>query len=368
MSNNVDLYYIHLFNDFSGSPRVLRDAIDSEVTDSNNTYVFTSRHKGFLDNIKAQRVNCFYARSNNRYMQLFYFLFSQATLFVQLIIYLMIGFMRGRKSTVVINTMLPFGAGLASKLMKAKVIYYVHETYIKPELLKCFLRFFIEHCATRVIFVSKYLHSVESFSKPVQSIIYNGLRSDFPVITEIDSNLKFSSKQLFFAGSLKLYKGIEQLIKLANLLPEFNIKAAMNCEVEELNKFINRRNIPKNIEFIARPANIQEYYERSFSVLNLSLPEECVETFGLSLIEGMAYGCPVVAPPVGGPVEFVNSENGILIDSRKTEEIAEFIRYLNSSIDIWSAMSQQAFITSKNFTSVEYKKTFKNYFEQNNLV
>tara|TARA_R110001599_G_scaffold99341_1_gene254707 strand:- start:6614 stop:7720 length:1107 start_codon:yes stop_codon:yes gene_type:complete len=368
MSNNVDLYYIHLFNDFSGSPRVLRDAIDSEVTDSNNTYVFTSKHMGFLDNINAQRVNCFYARSNNRYMQLFYFLFSQLTLFVQLFSYLFVGFIRGRTSTVVINTMLPFGAGLASKIMKVKVIYYVHETYIKPELLKRLLRFFIEHCATRVIFVSKYLQSVEPFIKPFQGVIYNGLRNDFPVITEIDANLKFEGKQLFLAGSLKLYKGIEQLLELGNLLPEFKIKAAMNCELEELSEFISGRNIPENIKFVARPTNIQEYFKRSFVVLNLSLPEECVETFGLSLIEGMAYGCPVVAPPVGGPVEFVNSENGILIDSRKTKEIAEFIRYLNSSFEIWNGMSQQAFKASKHYTSVEYKKTFKNYFVKNDLV
>jgi hypothetical protein len=37
MLNNVDLYYEHLFNDFSGSPRVLRDALYSEV----NSYVYS---------------------------------------------------------------------------------------------------------------------------------------------------------------------------------------------------------------------------------------------------------------------------------------------------------------------------------------
>jgi len=362
------LYYVHLFNDFSGSPRVLRDAIDSQVNDSDNTYVFTSKHQGFLDNVNAQRVNCFYARSSNRYLQLFYFLLSQLMLFAQLFTYLLSGFIKGRKSTVVINTMLPFGAGLASKIMRAKVVYYVHETYIKPELLKRFLRFFIEHCASHVIFVSKYLQSVEPFSKPIQSIIYNGLRSDFPVITEVDVNLKFSSKQLFFAGSLKLYKGVEQLLQLAELLPEFKVLAAINCEVEELNEFLSERNIPDNVTFIARPANIQNYFASSFAVLNLSLPDGCIETFGLSLIEGMAFGSPVIAPPIGGPVEFVNQDNGCLINAREPKKIAEFILYLNSSINIWNAFSEQAFLTSKSFTSEEYKKSFKCYFEQHNLV
>lgn len=368
MANNVDLYYVHLFNDFSGSPRVLRDAIESQVNDSSNTYVFTSKHNGFLDNVNAQRVNCFYARSTNRYIQLFYFLLSQITLFTQLFAYLLSGFIKGHKSTVVINTMLPFGAGLASKLMRAKVVYYVHETYIKPELLKQFLRFFIEHCATHVIFVSKYLQSAESFLKPTQSVIYNGLRSDFSLITEVDEDLKFSGKQLFFAGSLKLYKGVDQLLQLAELLPEFKVMAAINCEVEELNEFFSERNVPDNVAFVARPANIQDYFASSFVVLNLSLPDSVVETFGLSLIEGMAFGSPAVAPLVGGPVEFVNKENGLLVDSRETEKIVEFIRYLNSSIDIWRLFSNQAFITSKRFTSAEYKKSIKHYFIQHNLV
>lgn len=368
MSNNVDLYFVHLFNDFSGSPRVLRDAIESEVNNLGKTYLFTSKHNGFLDNLNTQRVNFFYARSGNRYIQLCYFLLSQLMLFVQLFSYLLCGFIQGRKSTVVINTMLPFGAALVAKIMGAKVVYYVHETYIKPELLKRFLRFFIEHCATHVIFVSKYLHSAEPFSKPIQSVIYNGLRNDFPLITEVDEELKFVGKQLFFAGSLKLYKGLEQLIQLATLMPEFKVIAAINCELEELNEFLINRAVSNNMVLIARPDNIQYYFESSFAVLNLSLPDGWIETFGLSLIEGMAFGSPVIAPPVGGPVEFVNKKNGLLIDSRETEKVVEFIRNLNTSIDIWRSFSEQAFVTSKRFTSAEYKKSFKDYFKQYNLV
>lgn len=368
MSNNVDLYYIHLFNDFSGSPRVLRDAIDSEVNPPVNTFVFTSKHAGFLDNVNAQRVKCFYARSSSRFIQLFYFLFSQLTLFGQLLCFLLIGLLKRRRSTVVINTMLPFGAGLAARLMGANVVYYVHETYIKPELLKQFLRFFIENCATRVIFVSKYLQSAESFVKPHQSVIYNGLRSDFPVITTIDKKLKFNGKQLFFAGSLKLYKGLEQLFEIAALLPEFNVVAAINCEIDELNEFLYNRNIPGNVKLIARPPNIQQYFANSFVVLNLSLPDGCIETFGLSLIEGMAFGSPVVAPPIGGPVEFVDDKNGLLIDARKTQEIADFIKNLNESIDTWYAFSQHSMLVSQRFSSAEYKKSFKRYFKQYNLV
>lgn len=368
MSNNINLFYVHLFNDFSGSPRVLRDAIDSKVLNSTETFVFTSRHAGFLDGADAKRVNCFYARSSSRFIQLFYFLVAQFFIFFQLSFYLLNGIYNKKKSIVVINTMLPFGAGLAAKIFGESCIYYVHETYIKPDVLKRFLRFFIEHCATHVIFVSKYLRKVEGFSKPKQNVIYNGLRSDFPLVTKVNSELKFCSKELFFAGSLKEYKGIKQLLRIAELLPEFEVVAALNCEQAELELFILENIIPSNMKLYSRPSNIQKYFERSFAVLNLSLPDGWVETFGLSLIEGMAYGSPVISPPLGGPTEFVHDKNGLLIDARKISNIVAFIKYLNSSIDIWSSFSEQAFISAKVFSAAEYKQSFKQYFKHYELI
>ncbi|PMG09909.1 hypothetical protein BCU98_07210 [Vibrio splendidus] len=368
MSNNVDLYYVHLFNDFSGSPRVLRDAIESQVTLSSNTYVFTSAHRGFLDDIDAHKVTCFYARSTSRYIQLFYYLLSQLLLFIQLSSYLLLSRLKGRKSTVVVNTMLPFGALLAGKLVGSVVVSYIHETYIKPVLLKRFLRVCIEHCANHVIFVSKYLQSVESFSKPTQTTIYNGIRSDFSLTKKVDKTLKFSEKKLFFAGSLKEYKGIEQLFELAQSLPEFEVMAALNCSDNELSRFVQGRCLPENITLLARPPDIERYFGISFAVLNLTLPDQVIETFGLSLMEGMACGSPVVAPAVGGPIEFVNSSNGFLVDARNTGEIVKFLRYLNSSLDIWILFSDQAFLTSKKFTNSVFQRNFKLYFEEHNLL
>jgi glycosyltransferase involved in cell wall biosynthesis len=368
MSNNVDLFYVHLFNDFSGSPRVFKDAIDSDINGYENTYVVTSKHAGFLNGVTANRVNCFYARSSNRYIQLCYFLLSQILLFMQLSFLLLKGRIKRRKSTVVINTMLPFGAGISAKLFANKVVYYVHETYIKPDILKRFLRFFIEHCATNVIFVSKYLQQKEAFRKPLADVIYNGLRTDFTVVNVVDTKAKFINKQLFFAGSLKSYKGIDQLLQLALHLPSFEVIAAINCEEVELEQYKKSHTIPENMTFHIRPANIKSYFERSFLVLNLSLPDGWIETFGLSLLEGMAFGSPVVSPPVGGPIEFVNSSNGYLVDSRETKKIVEFVLHLNSSFDVWNSYSQQALQTSKRFTAEEYKQCFQAYFKQHNLV
>lgn len=368
MSIITDLYFVHLYNDFSGSPRVLRDAMDSRLNSGGRTFVFTSKHHGFLDGADAERINCFYARSSNRYIQLIYFLLSQLVVFVKLFFYLSRSRLNNRESTVVINTMLPFGAGLASKFMSKNVIYYVHETLITPYLLKKFLRFFIENCASHVIFVSKYLQSVESFSKPVQDVIYNGLRSDFPKAIQIDKQLKFKKRQVLFAGSLKVYKGIQELLQLARCLPDFNFVAALNCELSELNEFKSKNLIPENIILLSRPQKILQLFESSFAVLNLSLEDGWIETFGLSLIEGLTFGSPVVAPMIGGPVEFVTSDNGLLSDSRDTGKIAEFLSYIGSSFDIWESYSNSAIVTAQGFTSDAYKKSLVEYFMSKNLI
>lgn len=358
---SVELFFVHLFNDYSGSPRVFRDAIESSSGEENRNLI-TSPHPGFLDGIDCKRINTFYARSNNKFMVLFYYLISQAILFFLTSFLLLKSRIKGNAPSLVVNTLLPFGALLAGKLFANKVTSYVHETSIQPLLLKQFLRFIVEHSATNVIFVSKYLQSVESFHKPQQNHIYNGLRSDFPAVSMINQEKKFTGKQLLFVGSLKKYKGVNELICLAKKLPDFKVIALLNCSQSEKKSFFYGVVLPANFEIYIRPSNISEFYANSFCVLNLSLPDLWVETFGLSLLEGMAYGSPVVAPPVGGPTEFVNCQNGLLADSREVEFIAKYMVSLSESFENWKSYSDSATQTASGFTTLKFKNNIRVYF------
>lgn len=58
-----------------------------------------------------------------------------------------------------------------------------------------------------------------------------------------------------------------------------------------------------------------------------------LETFGVVYIEAMAMGLPVIATRCGGPEDFVNKENGILIPNIDINEIAKSMRYLYQNID-----------------------------------
>ncbi|HGO5294081.1 TPA: glycosyltransferase family 4 protein [Photobacterium damselae subsp. damselae] len=367
MKKDIDLYYIHLFNDYSGSPRVLKDAIDCNVNDPNHTYIFTSNHPGFLDDDNHRRVNIFYARSNNRFIQLIYFFFAQFHLFFKLLGFFCISRLKNREIILIVNTMLPFSALVAGWIMKGRVVCYIHETFIKPDVFKRFLRFFIEFFSTNVVYVSNYLRDNEPFSRPEKLVIYNGLRTDFPTVPTFNKQKKFNEKKVLFAGSLKEYKGIRQLLKLAEVNKHITFTAALNCEYSDLVDFVSKVDVPTNLSLLVRPINLEELFSESFLVLNLSLPNAWVETFGLSIIEGMAFGNPVVAPPIGGPTEFVNTSNGALIDSRHIEEITKFICYLSSSYMLWSSYSDNALKTSMDFSAIQFKSQFTTFYNSSLL-
>lgn len=347
-----NIYAIHLLNDYSGSPRVLADAINVLSENGNCCNILTSQHEGFLNAIEANRFLIPYFKFDNRYLVLFSYVLSQCYCFLYLSFLLAIDRLRGIRTTVIVNTMLPFGACIAAKIFAGKCVVYIHETSISPKGLKVFLRAVINYCADNVIYVSEYLAKSEVLKKPVSFVLYNGLRKDLFFNLDFDSKAKFDGRSILFCGSLKSYKGIFQFIELARRMKEFKFVAALNCKSGDL---ISLTDIPSNLTLCAQPKNLQELYERAFLVVNLSIPEQWVETFGLSLLEGMSAGCPVVAPPVGGPTEFVNNDVGLCIDSSDLKALENYIRLLGSNYDNWYRCSIAASRRAKSFSAETYK-------------
>ena len=47
----------------------------------------------------------------------------------------------------------------------------------------------------------------------------------------------------------------------------------------------------------------------------------------------MAKGLPVIATPCGGPEEFVNHENGLLVPCNRVNELADALKYMHKNIN-----------------------------------
>ncbi|GHA38905.1 glycosyltransferase family 4 protein [Photobacterium aphoticum] len=362
----VNLHFIHLYNDFSGSPRVLRDAIDATNSslNVNKKVLYTSNNNGFLSNIaNLDEVEFFYRRAKSRWIQIIYYLLSQVCLFFVVSRELLCCRKNGDdiNNVVIVNTLLPFGGAIASKIFADRVIYYIHESHVAPSILKKFLRWIVELTSDDVIFVSNYLLNNEKYKNPNMDVIYNGLRSDFSIPSNIDFKSKFDSKIIVFSGSLKKYKGIDYLLELTSMLPDFNFVLILNCTIDEFDDYFEGVTLNNNITIEIRPDNIEEIYCKGFAIINLSIPRMWTETFGLSILEGMNYGCVPIAPNVGGPIEIVDNKCGLLSDPSELSSISNFLKLLSSDFNLWYTYSNSSMIKSKMFSSKCYQSNFINY-------
>lgn len=350
------IVFVHLLNDYSGSPLVLSQVMNNVDDAAYEKILFTSRNgtDGFLSGLPNVKTNYFWYRwQANPWLRLFTFMLSQAILFFKLLAF-------WRKDVIIyVNTLLPFGAGLAGKLMGKKVIYHVHETSMKPALLKRFLRLVANHTATSVIHVSKYLAQHEHFSKPENSVIYNTLSPSF-IEQAVHYKTTATTPAVFtvlMLCSLKDYKGVDEFSSLAHRLPAVNFELVLNTSRQEADAWFAKQLVPANLVIHPVQKNVHPFYQRASLLLNLSHPDKWIETFGMTVLEGMYYKLPVIVPPVGGIAELVDDgSNGYLADCRNLPTIIEYIRLLSFNTTLYRSMSDAAYKKSLLFTGPLFKQ------------
>ncbi len=329
---------IHLLNDFSGSPLVFSQVIEGFVHQGHKVALHTNHSKGFLSNIKGVDYHLFnYNWSKYKILTLLKFFLCQLVLMVKMLKYV-------RKDVVFyINTALPFGAALTGKLLGKKVIYHIHETSIKPAAFKYLLFGIADQTADAAIYVSDYLRTQEPLSYDSYTV-YNALSENFVKKTKIDfvkeERQDFSVLMLC---SLKRYKGIEEYVKLAEQLDRYKFELVLNAQWEQINEYFKDISIPQNMTLFDVQEDVHPFYRRADLLLNCSRPDMWVETFGMTALEGMAYGLPVVVPPVGGIAEVVvDKVSGFHIDCRDVVGLVESIHLLATHPTIYQTFSQKA--------------------------
>jgi glycosyltransferase involved in cell wall biosynthesis len=346
----------HLFNDFSGSPKVLMQLLKTFTKNNIETHLFTSNEKnGFLSDIPNVKNHFFnYTFSDNKLLRLCFFSYSQVVLFIKLLFFI-------KKTDVIYcNTVLPFGAAMAGKLRGCRVIYHIHETSMKPQLLKNFLFGIVKLTAKEIIYVSDFLANKEPLNIK-KHILYNVLEQEFIENAIQKRTIKKEKKIVLMLCSLKKYKGVDDFIALAKLLPEYQFNLIVNASLSDINSYFNSQTIPENCTVFETQKNTQRFYEEASIILNLSDVHLWVETFGLTILEAMAYGLPAIVPPIGGVVELVDDEeNGYLINSKNRYEIANKIKLLLNDDVTYETMYKKAIQKSNQFSPDYFEKSILN--------
>ena len=338
------IIFIHLLNDHSGSPRVLTSAIFALTADINDSYLLVgSDGGGCLDNLNVTTLKYWYRRMPYRALTLLTYLLSQFALFFLLVR------MQGirRDAIIYINTLLPFGAALYGWVTKRPVIYHLHEVSLRPLLLKWFLINVARHTASKLIYVSNYHRtSLPITGVPVETV-HNALDTAF--LNE--ANLNYYKHRhggcfnVLMLASLRDHKGVPEFLALASSLQMFtdiHFDLVANDD-GSITRYFERKKVPSNVTIHSSKLNTAPYYAKASLVLNLSRPDKSVETFGLTLLEAMAFGIPVIAPPVGGPEEIVSHGiDGFLIDCRNSDELSSKVLQLSKDESLCLNLSDAA--------------------------
>lgn len=355
------LVCFHLFNDFSGSPKVLRMVIEGLANKGIRIDVITSRGEGALSGLskrKEVRMNQYtYRFSNNgvvtmlRYsgVQLYTFLFAFRYLF-------------SRNTVFYINTILPVGAALAGKLMGKRVVYHYHEDAGTKGAFYRLLAGIMQKLTSEIICVSEYQRSFLKRKKGVY-VVPNAVPKTFVEQLKVNPQEAFERKRVLMLGSLKEYKGTREFIELAETLKEYAFELVLNERPENIAVFWRESGMvkPENLTVYPRQDNVAPFYNRASVVLNLSNKNLFIETFGLTALEAMSAGLPVIVPTVGGIAELVeDGVNGYRIDVQDLEKIEQTIQNILTCKELYFKLSKGAWQCSQKYSEQAMIESIEN--------
>lgn len=344
------LVCFHLFNDYSGSPKVLRMVLGGLAEKGESIDIVTSKGEGALSDLRQWnniRMHTYaYRFSNNPAVTMARYFGVQIYMF-----FFALRYLSNRNATFYINTLLPVGGALAGRLTGKRVIYHYHENADAKGRFYKILCWLMQHLASEIICVSEYQRSFLSRETGV-TVIPNAISQELSQSLHSHATTAFEQKRVLMLGSLKRYKGTLEFIELARRMKEYLFELVLNETPENIAAFWKTNGIeqPGNLTVHPRQYDVAPFYNRASIVLNLSNKNLFIETFGLTALEAMSAGLPVIVPTVGGIAEMVEDGiNGYKIDVEDLDKIEDTIRVLFSDKDLYLRLSENALQYSRKY-------------------
>lgn len=344
----------HLFNDYSGSPKVLAMVLKGLLGHGYQVDLVSSR-EGILDELEKcpnlKKTSYKYVFSGNGLITLLRYMMVQLYTF-----FLAFRYWSCKNCTFYINTLLPIGPALAGRIMGKRVIYHYHENAFAKGTFYQVLAWAMQRLAHEIICVSAYQASFLERKKEIE-VIPNALPQELANRLCPNPKEAFRRKNILMLSSLKEYKGTREFIELAKRLPQFSFTLVINDTQEHIDNYLKQIFFPctiKNLIIYPRQMNVSPFYNIATLVLNLSDKSRFIETFGMTALEAMSAGLPVIVPTVGGIAEMVEDGiNGYKIDIQEFDKIAECIETVLSDEKLYLTLATNALGYSRKFHEKE---------------
>lgn len=258
---------------------------------------------------------------------------------------------------------------LGGLYLKTKKIFTLHAVNLFPRSLKGRITKFLA-----IKLVDRFI----AISSSVKTDFVAGTCIDGENITVVPNGIRLEKFQhtnrrlrleeiICVARLLHQKKGQDVLIKALSILK----KEGLQCSCKIVGDGISRHYLANmaleyglrdSMQFLGNRHDVPELLSKAGIFV---LPSR-YEGFGISIIEAMAAGIPVVASNIDGPKEIItDAENGLLFEVDNENELAEKINMLVNDFDLRNKIVKNAFSTIQYYT---IEKMHNKYLEVYNSV
>ena len=205
---------------------------------------------------------------------------------------------------------------------RCKIVIHIHggyfyDFYMNSNLIiKKYIKQTLES-ADKIICVSNYIKdNVEKIidKKDKTILINNSIK-----LEHIDINFNTKDNILLFMGKLTEYKGIFDLLKVANEIKDqlemlnWKIYIAGEGNVREVKRIIKEYNLESIVYFIGWISGNKK--SEVLQKTKILVMPSYIESFGISCVEAMGYGNAIICTNIGGLTEIVTQDiNGELFN------------------------------------------------------
>ena len=284
----------------------------------------------------------------------------------------------------IVHTHGSFSGRIAAKGCKKPIVFTRHSAFLPGSRLtkgpgKWLHKTLNERYADRIIAVSpicKQALTMGGVNGDIIDVIFNSVPPIAPenrqTTEKIRSDLKISAGE-FTAGiiaRIEPYKGQMYVVEAAKILKDSGIHlkiiiAGTGSQEAEVKSRARELGVDDIVLFTGFVSDVDSL----LYALDVQINASSVEASSLSLLEGMSIGLPAVASnESGNPWVIADGENGLLFESRNTQDLADKIAAMQASAELRATLSQGALRIFKQKFSLDVfaentEKTYKKTLE-----
>lgn len=231
-------------------------------------------------------------------------------------------------------------------------LLHKQELVLKGPLIKPFQQLFANLLTPMIAYSLKQANTISAVST-YSANLCQSLGTSKPIVIPNGVNLRnFTYQQtkssspftIITTSSLIPRNGIDILIKAAALLPfhDWKLIIAGDGPLENsLKKLTNQKNLDSKVTFLGRVPH--QEISKLLKKTHLFVRPSRWEGFGVSFIESMASGIPVVTTPVGGIPDFVShKKTGLLAQVDNPQSTAQQITLLKQDTKLYQTIKKNA--------------------------